>query len=296
MDLLAVAAMVHRQQGVVRLVAGAAQGVGDDEDPVAEVDGAQYAREHADLGLAAGHHQGVDAAGLQAGIEVGAEPGRVDGLVEDLRRRREAGEAGGEVDEAGRQAVPGHRRPASRVAGPGAASLAGMLGGDEAGEDGARRMRRHQALHPRQHPGHPGRVPVGLLQEQALHVDAQVQAVRSQRPGARTPLAHGSLPRSAEAGCCDRIMADPPATTVARAGSSVKRCRGRRLEAPITERNCIREKTEHAVDLSVLGVSGGQCLRMHVHRTAVVTTRGLFLFEHNEISACYTMISACNIR
>ena len=54
LDLLREALLIERKQGVMRLVRRAADGVGHQHDPVAEIDGSQHGGEHAHIGFGAG--------------------------------------------------------------------------------------------------------------------------------------------------------------------------------------------------------------------------------------------------
>src|SRR5689334_22570653 len=60
LDLLVEASSIHRHQGIMAFVRRAAQRVLDNHHPKSEIDGAEHAGEHADVGFGAGHDDRVE--------------------------------------------------------------------------------------------------------------------------------------------------------------------------------------------------------------------------------------------
>src|SRR3954468_6914273 len=65
LDLLAVAPVIDLEQSVMPFVGRAADRVAHHDDAVAEIDGSEHGRQHADVGLRAGDDQPVGAAVAQ---------------------------------------------------------------------------------------------------------------------------------------------------------------------------------------------------------------------------------------
>ena len=181
----------------MRLVSRAAKRIGDENDAEAPVDRAEYGREHADIGFAAGDDDRIDAGFAQLRVKIASRPGRVDVLVEDARGRDELREIRTRSIMSGAEPVDGHRTPALVIAPPHAGALAGLLRRNEAREDGPLGMGGRDRDDVRQDARQPRHRPIRASREHPLHVDAEMDRVLSGCPVAEfIVLCHGAVLKS----------------------------------------------------------------------------------------------------
>lgn len=118
-------------------------------------------------------------------MEVRSCPRRVDLLVVGSGRGNKARKLRDEIHHVRAEAVHCHRAPAFVVPPPHARTSAGPSGRYEAGEDRPLWMSCRDSHDVGQHPTEPWRLPLGVLGEHPLHVDAQVDRIVPGRPSRR---------------------------------------------------------------------------------------------------------------
>ena len=123
LHLVGEALAIEGHEGIVGLVAGAAQGIDRQHDAKAQIDRRHHGRQHAHIGLAAGHDQGADSLATQGRRQARIGESGVDRLVQDAGRWTEAGERFGQLEQAGVQRVARHRPPVPVVVPPCAGHL-----------------------------------------------------------------------------------------------------------------------------------------------------------------------------
>ena len=105
-------------------------------------------------------------------------------LVDDRCRWREARQRRDEIEKPRVNSAACHLGPASEIPLPGARHILGMHRRDEPSEDGTLGMPASDFFDQREHPCHPRRVPRRRFGEHALHVDAEMNGMISERPEA----------------------------------------------------------------------------------------------------------------
>src|SRR3954453_23815850 len=171
------AGAIPRHERIVADIGRAAQRILDNDDPKAEIDGAQDRREHADVRLCPGDDDRADSLVHQQAREAGIAECRIGRFVDDGRRRNEAAQGRHEFETRWRKMLAGRLAPETKIALPLSGPIFRIFGRDESREDRSGLMARNDRGDRRQYSRHPWRRPETAGSEDVLHVDAQVNGV-----------------------------------------------------------------------------------------------------------------------